>query len=101
MSDDAIDLNALERLARAATPGPWSQRTLYTDRRPKERYGVRAGSQGDHDAPMLIPFRSDGSGLCYADSEFIAEARTALPRLVARVRELELAISGLRETLTK
>lgn len=83
-----IDLDELERLANAATPGPWIED--YTDHRipypfihgplskPKGQLGVQ-----------LVVANLPISGREIHDMAFIAAARTAVPQLVARVRELE------------
>lgn len=68
-----IDLDALEALAEAATPGPWEAVGFY----------VRLG---DGFAVALANSRQEHSP---SDAAFIAAARTAVPALVARVRELE------------
>lgn len=79
----AAELDALEALANAATPGPWKQDWTWI---------------GKHEMPMSIE-ANDGLRVigtldewedqCPADSRFIAAARDAVPRLIARVRELE------------
>ena len=70
------DLDHLERLCERATPGPWGY----------------DGVEDDHEVTYID---SDGDecnaaeSVAETDAQFIAAARTALPALVARVRELE------------
>jgi ribosomal protein L17 len=76
MSTDPItpaDLDAWDALAKAATPGPWHTEPAAT--RPDKAY-VLAGN----DDYIEEPFR-------LADAAWIAAARTALPRLIAALRE--------------
>lgn len=79
------ELDELERLANAATPGPW---VLVTS---------RVGPASPHHAPKVDhavmsnggPVVAFGLHSQSADPRFIAAAREAVPRLIARVRELE------------
>ena len=76
------DLAEWERLAAAATPGPWRQDP-----------GGRAGARFDD-------VLADGSNIAEwiepADAAFIAASRTALPALVAEVRRLREALEQVR-----
>jgi hypothetical protein len=85
-----VDLDALERLAEAATPGPWctlSGSISHVDGRVD---GVHAGSVGE----MVI-----GCGRSYCkkprgdDATFIAAARDAVPALIAEVRSLRASLA--------
>ena len=82
-----IDLDAIERRANAATPGPW-----YVHDRPADFWTVGT----DPDWPFECEVFDDGSArgeydaLCsIADRDFLVAARTDVPALIARVRELE------------
>jgi len=70
------DLDELERLERAATPGPW--------------FEVKMGTVW-LSVPMMAGI------LAGSDAAFIASARNALPALIARVRELEVAAKKASE----
>jgi hypothetical protein len=78
------ELDELETLANAATPGPWL-------------------AQGVLGRVMWICTDSGCNVVCaedremdfrMEDGEFIAAAREAIPRLIARVRELEAEIDA-------
>lgn len=82
-----IDLDEIERRANAATPGPW-----YVHDRPADFWTVGT----DPDWPFECEVFDDGSArgeydaLCsIADRDFLVAARTDVPALIARVRELE------------
>lgn len=68
-----LDYDALQRLADAATPGPWTSN------------GVEGNlDSGDTRVAEVTMWR-------YVDERFIVAARSAVPVLLARVRELEAA----------
>ena len=74
-----IDLDAIEARANAATPGPWMQPTE------RER-GPGCDDHAcvvDHEGCAVWPWRRR------EDMEFAYAARTDVPALIARVRELE------------
>jgi hypothetical protein len=71
---DKIDLEELERLAKAATPGPWVVAHLCTNAN-----FVFAQAP---DCDMVFHARE-------ADVQYITAACNAVPELIARVRELE------------
>ena len=81
----ADELDELEALANAATPGPWK---LITS---------RVGPASPHHAPKVDhavmsnggPVVAFGIHSQRADPRFIAAAREAVPKLIARVRVLE------------
>ena len=80
------EIAELKRLAEAATPGPWSpiwDTDFYNAGMP-ERFADKIQIGGvDRDAfAELEP----------GDAEFIAAARTAIPRLIAHVEELQARI---------
>lgn len=72
---DRPDLDALERLADSATPGPW--KNGYDP----SHYGTSEVSDGKTFA-YYVPDEND--------ARFIAAARTALPALTAYVRRVEV-----------
>lgn len=76
-TDDAFAgyLDELERLCNAATPGPW---TL------DEADWQITGPDGE----LICDIADVAADLARADAAFIAAARLALPRLIAKVREL-------------
>lgn len=100
MTDD--ELADLERLCEAATPGPW---------RPHHDPGI---DTEDPDAPpwpgwcvspdLSVIGHRDYRVICRTvrkagenepeDAAFIAAARTAVPALIRRVRELEQALAA-------
>ena len=84
----ALDLDAIEARANAATSGPWEVEAaaVVCDRYEDERPGVC----GPHDVdwPLLAE-----------DAEFIAHARTDVPALVAEVRRLRAALAAPRPVL--
>jgi hypothetical protein len=67
---DAFDLDALQQLCDAAAPGPWSS----------GKAGVVFNKGGEPVLDALVGFQ---------DAQLAAAARDALPKLIARVRELE------------
>ena len=80
----AAELDALEALANAATPGPW---VLVTS---------RVGPASPHHAPKVDhavmsnggPIVAFGLHSQRADPRFIAASRDAMPKLIAQVRSL-------------
>lgn len=75
------DLAAVERRAAAATEGPWL---------------TYAGTDGNGNSTRGVTYERNQDEAVFedrwcgpADAEFIAHARTDVPALVARVRELE------------
>jgi hypothetical protein len=79
-----LDLEALEALANAATPGPWSV----------EIGAVWAGTDdlvasGFDDSNAAGSVDLVGRVFYVSNASFIAAAREAVPALIARVRELE------------
>ncbi len=83
---EALDLDALQRLCDAATPGPWV-------------YSELLASIGGRDGALVCAMTTsqlDEAGdeqnpQAAADGEFLEAARDALPRLIAKVRELQAA----------
>jgi hypothetical protein len=86
------ELNELQKLADAATPGPWfvdgcsmccgvSQGSSYRDR----GHAIDGGA---------------GDWLT-VDATFVAKARTAVPALIAEVRRLRSVLKGCEDALTE
>lgn len=91
------ELEAIEALANAATPGPWRETEVgcvLTDANVSERYNQVAS---------VMPICNKG-GHCYQDdtAAFIAASREAVPALVAEVRRLraEAAKATLDASIT-
>ena len=73
-----LDLDELERLAKAATPGPWEM---------DNNYNIRI-AEGGH--PLVITINDDEDWIPRpSDARYIVAACNALPALIKRVRELE------------
>jgi len=86
---EPVDLDAVEALCEAATPGPWVLpvanvfRVIAPDEpHTNKKEGICPAYPWRIVCDMGVP---DGQG---ADARFIAEARTAVPALIARCREL-------------
>lgn len=104
------ELDELDRLASAATPAPWSTRTAPADDSEETKAEYLAGSLSTDDpgaALYVLIADTDRDGLAYvlpavtgdgptseANARFIEAARTAVPRLVAEVRELRAQVSS-------
>ena len=87
---DELNLDELERLERAATPGPW------TSHRPG-RYGevLATESEWTNGYYGFLVAQSCGP----LNAEFIVAARNALPALIRRIRELEQNLADARNEL--
>ncbi len=87
-----MDLDEIDVLCAAATPGPWSLRPVRFDDwgvvRSANGYVVAVGRAGDtiHNP---AEHRQLGTDPFEHNAAFIAAARTLVPQLVARVRQLE------------
>ena len=93
---EKVDLDDLERLEKAATPGPWEFFDNPTDT------GLIAGCHSvspSQDATLVFSCASNFYGSLSPkrdDRDLIAALRNAAPHLIARAREAE----RLEETLT-
>ena len=92
MTTEPIDLDAVQALADAATPGPWDHATKTYDGGPlvvAEGYGFPAE-----------PLPAAGGIVCYpdADAAFIAQARTLVPALIAELRETRGRLTRMTES---
>ena len=84
----AAELDELEALANAATPGPWKPGVL--------KPGICAWIDSACGTVIDVT-ESPPEGMAVDDANFIAAARDAVPKLIARVRELEREMSSSRE----
>lgn len=95
---DKIDLEELERLAKAATPGPWKVGEghsakfvmTYEDIPVRRLVSVIDGDKGTCDLAR-------GWDESCANAAYIVAACNAAPELIARVRELEERIAELTQ----
>lgn len=76
------DINAIRKRCDAATPGPWVVAT-----------------NGPRDVVITQPIHEMFRVAFREDAEFIAHARTDIPALLARVRELEAAMQRVRNAV--
>ena len=86
-----IDLDELERLAKAATPGPWHKQgfDVYAWQGKRRQFVART-------APVVVSNR-DFMSRNMNDPAYIVAACNAVPELIARVRELQAKIANLKE----
>ena len=91
-----IDLDELERLEKAATPGPWFAGTEDPD-----DVVIWHGPNRDWFTNIADPKKGcvafDFAGDEKANAELIAALRNAAPALIARVRELEAEVEGRKQ----
>ena len=82
----SVDIEKLEALAKAATPGPWETET----------YVVYARNERGNLFPVaetILPIDFDHTYTAHKkDAAYITAACNAVPELIARVRELEKAL---------
>lgn len=83
-----LDLDRLETLAMKATPGPWLAQYEVAD----EWIGVTGAGRWTL-CPQVATLERGGED----DAAFIEAARTAVPELIARIRELENRLGGFQE----
>ena len=90
---DSAKLDELERLAKAATPGPWTE----------GRHDMKSIVEGYPAKYIYSPFQAVaiacGEDVAWhqviCNAEYIVAACNAVPELIARVRELEGRIAEL------
>ncbi|AZS12364.1 hypothetical protein SEA_KENNA_88 [Gordonia phage Kenna] len=101
-----LDLDAIEARARAATPGPWEFHDEDIHRNPWVTRKIVRDNEPYHELNVLKVrmARHARDECCWpptsTDAEFIAHARTDVPALVSRVRELEAFVAGIRAETT-
>lgn len=100
-----MNIDELERLARAATPGPWfsDQEGRVWRRHPSELYENGGSVAGDK--PMATTsrgwFHEGSTGFpSGTNADYIAAANpAAILELISINRELEVELAGLRDTI--
>ena len=83
-------MDALERLERAATHGPWVSTVEGRDHYGGPNFIVPPGDW-DPDVRVEIRVDSEFHPWSVADQDFIAAARNAIPLLIAEIRRLRAA----------
>ena len=90
---ERLDLDGIEARCEAATPGPWTMRDGWGFTDESMRCERVAGAE------QTTVLRASERTSCLEgrreDFEFIARARTDIPALIARVRELEKALDAV------
>jgi hypothetical protein len=92
-----IDLDEIEARANAATPGPWASRR----NRDMRDYEVRAGCVLAIVSEAASAKHATSVRECGRNAAFIAAARTDVPALIARVRELEAECERMKTFAAK
>ncbi len=95
------DLDALQALADAATPGPWTDHWANDERSDLGEAAIVSGPGTGLEGIVVGTLYYDGlHTACRAeDAAFIAAARTAVPELIAEVRALRAEVERLRDAL--
>ncbi len=86
------ELAELQKACDSATPGPWTAHDYRSDPSQEDWFGVIKGAfdiDGKAHSIGQFKFSSLPSGENWANANFIALARNALPTLLAMVRELK------------
>ena len=99
-----IDLDAIEGRANAATPGPWTyhEGCGYVEVPPCGAIEFKPGwERSVHFLARVHNNHVEGEDGLGFDGAFIAHARTDVPALIARVRELEAELNELWERYKK
>jgi hypothetical protein len=92
-----IDLDEIERRANAATPGPWTYHDGcgYVEVPPCGAIEFKPGwERSVHFLARVHNNHVEGEDGLGFDGAFVASARTDVPALIARVRELEAERDG-------
>lgn len=84
---EKLDLDALEALANAATEGPWEA----------DKMGELVDARGVH----IVRQEAYANTVTACDAEFIAAARTAVPALIAELREAHATLERVRQVHRK
>jgi hypothetical protein len=88
-----LDLDALQALADAATPGPWCTQAwgdFPPDGMDRPDMLARSISTDDDESPEFVLVSGENA---VNDAWFLAAAREAVPALIERVRELEAELA--------
>lgn len=103
-----IDLEAIEALATAATPGPWTlDDTNYDDLQRPTRFAGPVVIYADSDCDIHPVADCSCNHTCReeeaqrSNATFIAAARTDIPALLTALRERDAEIARLREVNEK
>ena len=89
MTHEPIDLDAIQALTDAATPGPWTSW--------RKIPGVVRIETTTGDALVYHdPVDEDGQLITESDAEFITQARTLVPALIAELRETRAERDGYK-----
>jgi hypothetical protein len=86
-------LSELEKLDRAATPGPWVSSVEGRDHVSGDNAIFTADDPRQIDSDVYVSIRVTGGEwhpVSVADQDFIAAARNAIPALIAEVRRLRV-----------
>lgn len=87
--DDKLDLEAIKARYEAASMGPWT-----TMEWALTYVCVDSDIEQDRERPLAECYYHVGRYPAEANAEFIAHARSDIPRLVARVEQLEQLVKG-------
>ena len=93
-SAEALDLDAIQKRADAATGGPWL---------PDERHVLKPDKpESTWDGTVIASVPDDEFGLYeFGNTEFIAHARTDVPALVAAVRARDAEVAELKAKIAE
>lgn len=95
--DEKLNLDEIEKVCEAATPGPWRYDKMHGGITDPRYYHVVDITFG-RDIPEDKHIETDKFGHCHLpDFELIAKARTWLPALVRELREVEEKVNRRRE----
>lgn len=89
---NSVDLEELKKLCEMATPGPWSYDQDAEFYQGDDEYAQSYINIGDARWSSPVPMTGgDAAGLTN-DAEFIAAARTAIPKLIAEIERLKALV---------
>ena len=97
--DGEPDLDAIEARAQAATEGPWKAQNLERDHGHCGIYWVSVDRPDEIKTVAEVDANDDGVEAIWrmADAEFIANARTDVPALIAVAREQQAKLDRVRD----
>jgi hypothetical protein len=93
----SLDLDAIEKRAERATPGPWKLLNGWEVASGLMRFSRIADAEFDD--VVSTDWDSEDLEATRQDAEFIAHAREDVPDLISRIRHLEAAQAGVVEAL--